>query len=52
MKKTYNTPTTETIELEGNNIIAGSYPEINDNEADNNKPVLSDKNREWGNLWN
>lgn len=51
MKKEYNFPICEVIEIDSLNCIASSQPELNDNDADNNKPVLSPKRGEWGNLW-
>lgn len=52
MKREYIKAECEIIELENLNIIATSSPLLNNNNADNNKPVLSNKEkRKWGNLW-
>ena len=50
MKKEYFKPEVQTIELE-TSVLATSKPEIGGGGT--NKPIipLSNKKREWGNVW-
>ncbi|MBR6648653.1 MAG: hypothetical protein IKL29_04665 [Bacteroidaceae bacterium] len=52
MKNSYRKPICRIIEIESMSMIASSFPELNNNDADKNSPVLSKREkREWGNLW-